>query len=294
LLALAATAAAQPGRVQGTVKDDSGKPIRGAAVVARNPDAAPASYTAITDERGRWVVIGLPSGLWTFTASAPGFRATTAGGRIGSVGTNPHFEFRLERGDRTLALGRPASPQGGDLGSADALLAAGNLDEAIAAYEAILARGSAPPAVSVGLARAYRLRRDYDRALAALASVPPGSPLAAEAALETGLALFERGDLAAADEVLTRAASARQAGRDVFYALGEVKLAQSRPGEAVTWYQRAAEADPAWARPLLKLGLVAANHGDGATAERYFERVVALAPGSLEASQARTLLGQLR
>jgi uncharacterized GH25 family protein len=71
--ALAANAAAQAGRVTGVVKDDHGDPVKGATIIAENPDASPTSFTASTDEKGRFGIIGLRSGVWQLRASAPGY-----------------------------------------------------------------------------------------------------------------------------------------------------------------------------------------------------------------------------
>ena len=71
--ALAGTAAAQTGRVGGVVKDEAGNPIKGATVTAENPSASPSSFTATTDDKGRFSIIGLKSGQWSFAAQAPGF-----------------------------------------------------------------------------------------------------------------------------------------------------------------------------------------------------------------------------
>jgi uncharacterized GH25 family protein len=54
------------------VKDDRGVPIKGATIIAENPDASPASFTVSSDEKGRFAIIGLRSGLWSFRAGAPG------------------------------------------------------------------------------------------------------------------------------------------------------------------------------------------------------------------------------
>jgi hypothetical protein len=71
-------AAAQTGRVGGTVKDGNGQPIKGATVVAENPSSSPSSFTATTDDKGRYSIIGLRSGNWKITASAPGFTPVAA------------------------------------------------------------------------------------------------------------------------------------------------------------------------------------------------------------------------
>src|SRR5262245_14135659 len=73
-------AAAQTGRIGGTVKDGQGQPIKGATVTAENPQASPSTFTATTDDKGRYSIIGLRSGNWKITASAPGF--TPSGGNV--------------------------------------------------------------------------------------------------------------------------------------------------------------------------------------------------------------------
>lgn len=74
LVAFAAPVAAQNGRVQGVVKDLNGEPIKGAIVKATHPEAVPREFTAVTDDRGRFAIIGLRTALtWKFVVTAPGY-----------------------------------------------------------------------------------------------------------------------------------------------------------------------------------------------------------------------------
>src|SRR5215813_14402986 len=84
--ALAGTAAAQTGRVGGTVKDEAGQPIKGASITAENPNASPSSFTATTDDKGRFSIIGLRTGAWTFTAQAPGFSPESGRLNVQTIG----------------------------------------------------------------------------------------------------------------------------------------------------------------------------------------------------------------
>ena len=295
--AVVGVAQAQTGRIQGVVRDESGRPVRGASVVAENPNATPSSFKATTDDKGRWAMIGLRGGNWTFKAAAAGYQTATGAGRIETVGTNPNLEFKLVKasGEGTGALaGVDVKGVQADLASADALLNTGKYDEAVSAYRAILAKAPALTALKLRIGQASRLARDYDSALKTLEEIPPGDPAANEAAREIGLTYFDKGDLERADDVLTRVAGAASPSREVLYALGEVKFARNQPDLATECYQKAAAADPKWAKPLLKLGLLAVNKGDKAGAARYLEQVVALEPASPEASQARTILEQLK
>src|SRR5499426_2713505 len=86
----AASAAAQTGRVGGTVKDESGQPLKGATITAENSNASPSSFTATTDDKGRFSIIGLKSGPWTFSAQAPGFSPEKGQLNVQTIGSpNP-------------------------------------------------------------------------------------------------------------------------------------------------------------------------------------------------------------
>jgi protocatechuate 3,4-dioxygenase beta subunit len=79
LVVSALPATAQTGRVGGQVKDaQSGQPLKGATVTAENPQASPSSFTATTDDKGRYSIIGLKTGTWKVTASAPRCRRSTS------------------------------------------------------------------------------------------------------------------------------------------------------------------------------------------------------------------------
>src|SRR3954469_8488889 len=75
VLSIAGSAAAQGSRVVGIVKDETGQPIKGATLSLENPDAIPRNFTATSDERGRFAVLGLKAGEWSIVAQAPGYVA---------------------------------------------------------------------------------------------------------------------------------------------------------------------------------------------------------------------------
>ena len=58
LVLSALPAAAQTGRIGGTVKDATNQaPLKGATITAENPGASPSSFTATTDDKGRYSII---------------------------------------------------------------------------------------------------------------------------------------------------------------------------------------------------------------------------------------------
>ena len=74
--------------------------------------------------------------------------------------------------------------------------------------------------------------------------------------------------------------------------MGALKEAQGNSAEAQSWYQKAAEADGVWTRPLMKLAALAAAAGDRAGASKLLTRVVDLDAASPDGQQAAALLKQ--
>src|SRR5215207_11562803 len=144
LIVSALPAAAQTGRVGGTIKDDKGQPIKGATVVAENPASSPSSFTATTDDKGRYSIIGLRSGTWKITASAPGFMPGGGNVPIRTIGApNPPVDIALVPGSTGPAgalAGVNTKELQGELAKAEELMNQKQYDAAIAAYNAILTK----------------------------------------------------------------------------------------------------------------------------------------------------------
>ncbi|MGE3840808.1 MAG: tetratricopeptide repeat protein [Vicinamibacterales bacterium] len=290
-----ASALAQTGRAFGRVLDGTtGKPIRGASVTAESPQAALSSMSVISDDKGRFAMIGLRSGAWMMTASAPGYELQSGMITIRAAGSDP-VEFKLVKLPAVSVsplVGLDLKAVADELQSAQNLLEQQRLDESIAAYRAILKKLPVLSAAHLQIARAYRLKRDYDAALQAYDAIPPSDPRHGLAMVERGLTEMERGRIDAAEQILSEAAAAESAGPETYFSLGEVKRARGAAADAATWYKKATEADPGWARPYVKLGLLAVEQGDRAAARTYLERAIVLQPQGADADEARTLLNR--
>ena len=259
LVVSAAPASAQVGRIGGTIKDQNGQPIKGATVTAENPSASPSSFTATTDDRGRYSIIGLKSGSWKITAVAPGFQASSGNVPVRTVGAPlPPVDFVLAPGAGGAAgalAGVNTKELQAELAKAEEMMNGQQYDAAIAAYQAMLAKTPALTMLNMQIGRAQRMKKDYDGALASYKALLAAEPTNDRAKIEVGMTNLEKGDFNAAEAALLEVSQSTSANREVFYNLGEVKFAKGETDEAVKYYQRAVDIDGNWGKPLFKMGL---------------------------------------
>jgi predicted Zn-dependent protease len=304
-LCLAVPASAQTGRVGGMVKDTEGKPIKGATVKAQNPSASPSEFTATTDDKGRFSMIGLRSGTWKFIAEAPGFMPQEGNAPVRTIGApNAPLEF-------TLAKGAAAGPAAlskevqAELKAADDLRNAGQFDQAITAYQGIKAKNPSLTMVNMVIAGTYRQKAAkesdkaarqaaFDQAIGAYEEVLKLDNANERAKIEIGMTHMQAGNLDAAEQALAPVAESPSASREVFYNLGEIKFNKGDAAGAEAMYKRAADMDANWQLPKLKLGLIAFSKGDKDTAIKIFEGIVAADPNAPEAAQANAFLKELK
>jgi tetratricopeptide (TPR) repeat protein len=160
MLCAAATASAQA-RAMGVIRDTNGKAIKGATVTATNPDASPSQFTATSDDKGRWAMIGLRSGSWKFIIEAPGFLKMESNATMRVAGVPPLVA--------TLARDPGPIPNSLDPAILKQLLAAnalrddGRFEQAIAAYQEIRAKNPKFTSVNLALGSAYRAQANKER-----------------------------------------------------------------------------------------------------------------------------------
>jgi hypothetical protein len=160
-LGFAANAAAQ-GRVMGIVQDTNGRPIKGAIIRAQNPETSSREWTAATDDRGRFVLLGLRlSANWRFIAEAPGFFSSEGTAQVRSnFGPPLTFSLRRDPGPIPGALAKDIQEQ---LEAAKALRDSGRYDQALSAYQSIYSRNTKLTSVNLVIAEVYRQKAEQER-----------------------------------------------------------------------------------------------------------------------------------
>jgi carboxypeptidase family protein len=173
-------AEAQVIRVAGTVKGDDGRPVRGAAVTAENPDQTPPRLTTTSNDKGEFGFIGIRRGLWTMHVEAPGFERLQFRRQVGT-GRQQSIDVRLSRTATPVALlldGVKVGEVQQRIDRAESLAASGDLDGAIVAWRDVLARVPALTSVHLRLGALFERQPDPEAARAAyrqLLELEPGN-----------------------------------------------------------------------------------------------------------------------
>ena len=173
---LAAPASAQSARATGFVRDSAGKPIKGATIRAFNPEVGPRQVISTSDSKGRWGMVGLRVGIYTFVADAPGFVPQQGEGLVRTA-TMPPIVFTLEREPGLTPGALPSNIQA-QIAAANMMRDQGRLDQAISTYQEIRTRYASLTSLNLVIGAAYRKK-------AALETDPAARRAALERAIES-------------------------------------------------------------------------------------------------------------
>ena len=307
---LVPNAFAQGGILSGEVTDaETGEPIPGATVRldGHSPlgNAEPDDpRDVLTNDRGQYTMLGLPSGQWNITVQAEGYQAAPGVVTV-RFGRNAPVDVEMEEiphpliaeVDRDLLGGMNRAERNAfldgiqaELAEADAARNSSDWETALRGYQSLLERFPTMSGLHFEVGTALSGLQRWEESIEAFETGAEANP-ARRSEADTQIAR-QRANMGDSSAVETLIASG-DAAREDYYNLGETAFAQGNTADAAGWYEKAAAADPDWILPVFKLGLVALNQGDIEAAKTHFTRAVELDPGSPEGAQAQAVLGQL-
>ncbi|HJO05427.1 MAG TPA: tetratricopeptide repeat protein [Acidobacteriota bacterium] len=312
-------------RLRGVVIDATGAPLEGVAVTAVNDNFAPGRFTAVTDDEGRWAMIGFGdrTAPWAFSFELEGYVTTQLSQcvkplarrcRAGTAAvTSCDDAFGATSGacnadiDVTLQQMTDSGATDAGGGVADQSVNPDNYWNGVAAFEAEDYTGAVQSwqvfvtdnpddfAVWLRLAEAYVRVDSISPAQAAYDRVLALSPEHPTALFMLASMSSNAGDLDAALDYFERVIVQDPENASLYYNIGEIYFQQSRASEAISFYSRAIEVDPGFSAAYKQLGFAHVNSGQMDEAIVAFGRYLELVPADgEEAAIVNDILGALR
>jgi Flp pilus assembly protein TadD len=302
---------------EGFVFDGQGNPIAEVDVLLQYKGHNPQKYRTKTDRKGKFVHVNVYEGTYDLTFSKPGAGEVTVKDfrirEISSLEKTPTFRLGGGKPASATAEAGPAgsaTPTGGaepvagtagqaaasaaaagappaaadpvaltaELQKADAALGAGRTDEAIAAYELVLASAPRSAPVHHNLGLAYRRKGDLGRAEAEFRKAVELEPGLAASHGALSLLMAAAGKLDEAVAQAREAASQAPADAQYAYNLGVLLKDAGQAKDAREALLRAEALDPANAEIQFHLGTVELALGQTDAAVGRLEKYVAAAP----------------
>ena len=279
------------GVIVGTVLDEEGNPIVGATIKAYIKEYDE-ELTTTTNNRGRFRFSRLGTGLYEFTAVAPGYQPMTITLQISQAARNPDLEFVLKK--LTGEIIAEADPNYPLIKEGNELFEQGRYDEAIEQFQQVV--NSAPEYFKyyVNLGNCYREKGEYQKAIDNYMKVLEQEPDETAALLNIGESYVLMDKMEEGINYFEKVIAQNPTDPVIFYNLAEVYARVGNHEKALESYQKAAELKPEWETPYLKMGYSYVALERKEEAIKVFEKFLELAPDSPDAPLVKQFLEQLR
>ena len=290
------------GRVTGNVLDEKGQGVEGATVFAESQQSK-ARLETKTDAKGHFVISGLGTGAWLIVARKTGFVESSVVMNIKQLAANPPATLTLKKltGVASFLQDKEA---GAFFDKGNQLYQEEKLDEAIAVFNEFLSKYPEIYQARLNLGACYLKKEDLDKAAAEFqivldktlmthGSYAKDLQTSVKALSGLGEAALKKGDFETAKNHFTQALDLSPQDEIAAYNVGEIFFSNQKAEDAVRYFEMAIQIKKDWLKPYSRLGIVHLNRGDYDKALETFNKLVALAPDSPEAAQAKTMIAAI-
>ncbi len=301
----AAGAQAQAGRgvarLGGVVVDPNGKPIPSAKVVLTFAKDENVKKETTSNKNGEWGFIGIGTGDWTVTASAPGFVPASQTVYISQLQIVPKVTIKLKKGEKAPGVVQDEASFT-LLEQANQFYKDGKYDAALALFQQFLDKNPPVYQVILNIGDCYREKEDYQNAIKnylvvierAKADAAMGKDMIAKALAAIGLCYLRQNNFGEAQKYFKESLETSPQDENLAYNVGEIYFSNQKIDEALINFELAAKIRPDWPDPYLKMGYVYLNKGDMSKAVEYFEKFLKLEPNTERSAQVQNIINTIK
>lgn len=303
-LLLTADARAQgTGTARGKVLDDKSKPVEGAAIALEYQGGITRKHTTKSNKKGEYTQVGLPPGIYRVTATKDGFQGGYIDVRIGLGDATylPDLKLLSAAAARTAAAGGAEVEKSNTelrqmVKDAQALAAEKKYDEAIAAFQGVLARNVASPEeVHFRIGQLQAEKKDWAGAEASFLKALEIKPGHSGVTLELANVYQLSGQKDKATALMATAQGTGDGDANIQYSTGVLHINAGRQDEAAVAFKKAIALDPAHAESYYHLGTIALNQNNMPEAIANLEKYLSLNPTNAQnTATAQALIKALK
>jgi tetratricopeptide (TPR) repeat protein len=233
-----------------------------------------------TNKKGEFMQVGMQPGPYRFTASKEGYQTGFVDFRVslGDPTQVPEFKLNTMAQAAEVAGGAEAAALRGSFQKAVDLQAAGKLDEAEAAYKAILEKSPDVPEVYQNLGSLYLAKKDYPGAETAFQKGLELRPDSTDMSTLLARVYQESGQAEKAMALIEKSAGAHPEDAKAQFNRGIFLLNANKNEEAIGAFEAAIKADPNTTEAYYRLGALMVGQGKIPEAIQLLEKYLSLNP----------------
>jgi len=305
LLISSGLALAQAGRgvarMGGSVVDKDGKPVAGAKITALFDSPGGSTFEATTDKKGEWGIMGVGTGSWVITASAPGFLPVSTGAHISQLSKNPKIVLKLEKQAAGSGIVQDEATFQ-TLEEGNAFFKEGKYDTALLMYEEFLAKNPGAYQVLLNIGDCYREKGEYDKAIESYNKLitqagtdsAMGKAMGAKGLAAIGLCYLKQDKLTEAQDYFKKSIEMAPQDEILPFNVAEIYFSNSQIDDAIKYFELAIQIKPDWPDPYLRVAYAYLNKGDSAKAAENLEKFIKLEPETERTAQAKAILEAIK
>ncbi len=299
LVVLAAgPAQAQTGTARGRVMDEQGQGLADAKIEIDFQGGVTRHIETKTSKKGEYIQVGLPPGVYRFTATKEGYQSGYVEQKINLGDATSLPDMKL----RTVEAARQAAVASGDSGAVQAsfktaveMLQAGKLEEAEAAFKELQGKAPSIPEIPYNLGVIAGKRKDWAAAESAYKRAIELRPDFGEAYSSLAGVYQTMGQPEKAAEVMKGASEAMGNDPGLLFSQAVLMLNQNKAAEAEEAFKKVEALDPTNAEAQYYLATIALNQGKTDECVARLEKYVAAAPATAaNLGTAKGLLAALK
>lgn len=267
--------------VEGSVKAEDSKPIKGAKVILIFSEDG-TKYELETDKKGRWRKANIRSGTWTIGFIAEGYEPQNITVQLSAIKRNPPIDIRLAP--------IPESP----FSKGDALYQQKNYAEALQEYQKVLAENQDLYQAYDKIGLCYYRMEDLENAIENFKLMLDREPQSRDTLINLSAIYFEKGNLEEGMKYFKKLDEKILTDPGTFYNIGILLFKNGQIDMAIDYFNKCLSVDPSYVNGYYELGLANLNKGDLVEAKKNFQKVIELAPESEKATSAKKMLENIK